>query len=117
MKPFFSFLISMTFVSFVTAASHIDSTDAGFLLKYPKLESLNKYKTQVSDLDFLDKNLIINKSTFEAEPQLNLFGKCTIKVHTELDNGVVIEGTVVIEGIPWYECIGIKIYDLFSSTF
>jgi hypothetical protein len=44
-------------------------------------------------------------------------GKCTIHICTKLDNGVVIEGVIVIEGIPWYECLAIKVYDFFSNDF
>lgn len=42
---------------------------------------------------------------------------CTIKVNTEFDNGTRIEGTITITGISWWDCLKLKVYDLFSDDF
>jgi hypothetical protein len=115
MKPLFSLLIMLAFVNIITAASPIDSLGAVFIPKQSMLENAKKHQALIPAIESTD--LANSYYTIDSEEQLNVFGKCTIKVRTELDNGVVIEGTVVIEGIPWYECLGIKIYDVFSSNF
>ena len=117
MRPLFFLTIMLVFANCLSASSQIDSKENEPDLAVSKLEKVQEQKVLESVLGLSNEHTNNKVIAIASEAQLNFFGKCTIKVHAEFDNGVVIEGTVVIEGIPWYECLGLKIYDLFSSEF
>lgn len=117
MRTLFFLIATLVYANCLSASSQADFKGAGLNQLMSNVEEVQKENVLESVSGLLSeytRNQVVKVSS-EAQP--NLFGKCTIKVHAEFDNGVVIEGTVVIEGIPWYECLAIKIYDLFSSDF
>lgn len=90
------------------------------LLLIPSMRSKGKENTylthgnihisaaEVFSLQRLTSKNIANKQLLTAT--------CKIKINGEI-NGVKIEGEIVIEGITIWECLAIKINDLFDKSY
>lgn len=117
MRTLFFLTIMLVFTNCLSASSQIDFEEDKLSVVALKLEKAQKQKILESVFERSKVPATNKVMKVVSEVQRTTLGKCTIKVYAEFDNGVVIEGTVVIEGIPWYECLAIKIYDLFSSNF
>jgi hypothetical protein len=100
----------MIFVNYAKASS-LDSTGV-----HKNTSILGLDQMQLSSLTS-SKQAHRNEQASVHTPKVQDVGICRIHIHTEFDNGVVIDGTVEIEGIPWYKCLAIKAIDFFSNGF
>lgn len=91
-----------------------------FLLLIPSTKSEGKDssysphgKFHLSTIEVFELPKITNRNI--ANKQL-LTATCKVKINGEI-NGVKIEGEIVIEGITIWECMAIKINDLFDKRY